>query len=437
MTYVGVDLGTGGVRVAVLDERLELAARVDAAVPGGRRVEGGGHLLDEGAIVAAAQRAVADAIASGPGRRPPAAVAVAGTAGTLCFRNRTEGRAGDAVAYDDGRHGTGAARVEAWARLTPDAVRVLPIADAVLEAFGAERGGTDWTNALRLGWDPASLAWQLEEPRPGFLPVPVPPGAPAGLAWAPAEIAGALLVRGATDGCAMQVACGPLAEGGWAVSLGTTVAWKAVTAAPRRLPPGAYSHRLRPDLWLPGGASNSGGGVLTALQPGGDLAGLDAVATIPSGHAAYPLARPGERFPVADPSFAGFGLPIETGAVLHAAILEGVAFVIRLGVERLVEAGVPAPATLRLTGGGARSTVWPRLIATVTGLPVTAAPAADADLGAALIAAAAATGAPVGSLAPGAAAAGPVSTVEPDPALAPPLDAAYRAFVARLASGSR
>jgi D-ribulokinase len=434
----GLDVGSGGVRAVALDSRLRVAARAERPLPRGRRTAHGGHRLDEGAILDAA-RAVLDEVSRRAG--PLAAIAVSGTAGTLCLRDAAGRRAAEAVAYDDTRHGSGLERVAAWRRRVPRARRVVPVADAVLEALGAEPGATDWTNALKLGWDPVAGRWPPAARSlrgAGFLPEAVPPGSPAGRGTPGSPAAGALLVRGTTDGCALELAAGDLQPGRWTVSLGTTVTWRAVVtkdAAWLRPPTGAYLHRLRHDLWLLSAAGNSGGGVLESLEPGADLAALDAGSAVPTGLAAYPLARPGERFPVRDPRFPGFGLPGADDPRRHAAILEGVALVIRLGLDRLATSGLAAPRRLRATGGGARSPLWMRLLAAATGCPVTAAPDAGPALGMALLAAATLTGA-----APGAVGAGDVSpTTEHavDPGLAAALEERYAELGARVAAWER
>jgi D-ribulokinase len=399
---VGLDVGSSGVRAVLLDGRLRVAARAELPLPPGRRTAHGGHRLDEAAVLDAA-RGVLEAVCRDPAG-PPAAIAVCGTAGTLCLRDAAGRPPAAAVAYDDARHGGGIDRVLAWRRRVPRARRVVPAGDAVLEALGAEPGATDWTNALKLGWDPVSGRWpgaarHLRDA--GFLPEAVPPGTPAGRA-AGGPAAGALLVRGTTDGCALELTAGELEPERWTISLGTTVTWRSVVAgSPQAVEPpaGAYLHRLRTDVWLLSAAGNTGGGVLRALQPGADLAANDARSAVPTGLAAYPLARPGERFPVPDPRFAGFGLPAAGDPRLHAAVLEGVALVVRLGVDRLAAAGVGAPRHLRVTGGGATSALWMRLLAAATGRPVTAAPGADPALGMALLAAATHAGVAPGTLA--------------------------------------
>ena len=439
---VGIDVGSGGVRAVMLDDRLHVLGREERTLPPGIRSAGGGHRLDESTLIAAA-REVLDCLCRRLGERPEA-VAVCGTAGTLCLHDGSGRIAADAVAYDDHRHGTGLDRVREWRRQVPRVHRVLPVADAVLEALGGDAGATDWTNALRLGWDPLSESWPPgADPlrRAGLLPEAVPPGSPAGRVTVPGAAQGAWLVRGTTDGCALELAAGGLERGGrgtapadprWTVSIGTTLTWRSVLAGETpelRLPRGAYLHRLRSDVWLVSAAGNSGGGVLRALEPGADLADLDAHSHVPTRLAAYPLARPGDRFPVADPRFPGFGLPASGDPRLHAAILEGVALVVRLGIDRLCAGGAAPPPRLRVSGGGAHSPLWMTLLASALGRPVTAVPDAEPALGMALLAAAAVSGAAPGALA---AAGGAVGETEhaPDPELAGALEEPYAGLVA-------
>lgn len=436
----GIDIGTSGVRAVVLDtvarRIVALAAR---PVAEGERTPDGGHLIDDGAMIDTALRALGEVAAA---VEQVDAVSVAGAAGTLCFRDRSGAACAPAVAYDDSRFGSGLERVVAWRGRMPQAVRVVPITDAVLEALGAEPGCTDWTNALKLGWDPRSLRWSGDAAtleRDGFLPRVAPPGARAARDTAePAAHASlgrrSVLARGATDSCAMHVAAAGLTPGAWSVSLGSTVTWKAAlagTSPPAGLDgvPGAYAHRLAQDVWLAAAASNCGGAVLTALEPGADLAALDAAAHPPSGFAAYPLARPGERFPVSDPAFAGFGVPHPSDPRRHAALLEGIAFVIRRGIERLGDAGVATPEALHLSGGGSRSDLWTAVIGAVLERPLIAAPHADPALGAALLAAAAADNAPLGATAEAMRPALPAPKPLADSHLSAQMHSAYQRFV--------
>jgi xylulokinase len=138
----------------------------------------------------------------------------------------------------------------------------------------------------------------------------------------------------------------------------------------------------------------------------------------------------GERTPHADPdargAFTGLSLRHDRGA-LARAVMEGVAYGLRDSLELLRELGV-RPSVGRLAGGGARSELWTRIVASVLDLPLerTATDAGSA-FGAALLA-----GIRAGVFADAADAVARcvrvVSRVEPDPAWAETYARGYDRF---------
>ena len=97
----------------------------------------------------------------------------------------------------------------------------------------------------------------------------------------------------------------------------------------------------------------------------------------------------GERTPHADPdvrgAFVGLSLRHDRGALVRA-VLEGVAYGLRDSLELLRELGVE-PGVGRVSGGGARSPLWRRIVASVLGLPLeTTAAEEGSAYGAALLA---------------------------------------------------
>ncbi|MEP6651041.1 MAG: FGGY-family carbohydrate kinase, partial [Lapillicoccus sp.] len=243
-----------------------------------------------------------------------------------------------------------------------------------------------------------------------------------------------LVVAGMTDGCTAQLASGAMRDGDTMGVLGTTLVIKAVTGTPLDTDDGAVYSHLAPDgrYWA-GGASNSGAGVLAAEFAGEDLAALDEQA---AGEVAtyvrYPLSVVGERFPVANrgmPPLAD-GRP-QSRLDAYRATLEGVAFVERLGLERLQALGV-TPRRHVLAGGATRSVVWNGIRATVL-VPlvrVSVARSASSGVGAAILAAHALSGPgtplskTVDRLVP------PTEPVEPIAAQRDSLERAYQRFLA-------
>jgi xylulokinase len=97
----------------------------------------------------------------------------------------------------------------------------------------------------------------------------------------------------------------------------------------------------------------------------------------------------GERTPHADPdargAFVGLSLRHDRGA-LARAVLEGVAYGLRDSLELLRGLGVDATAA-RVSGGGAASDLWTRIVASALGVPLErTASDAGAAFGAALLA---------------------------------------------------
>jgi xylulokinase len=80
----------------------------------------------------------------------------------------------------------------------------------------------------------------------------------------------------------------------------------------------------------------------------------------------------GERTPHADPSaraaFEGLSLRHDRGALVRA-VLEGVAYGLRDSLELLRALGVE-PKAGRASGGGARSELWLKIVASVLGIPI-------------------------------------------------------------------
>jgi hypothetical protein len=271
-------------------------------------------------------------------------------------------------------------------------------ADWILGRLTARFGTSDENNALKLGYDPIARRWPEWLARTGLPEALLPEVRPIGVAvgaLAPAAAAdlglppATLAVTGTTDSTAGAIAAGVAETGDGVTTLGSTLVVKVLSQRPVFAPAyGVYSHRLG-DRWLVGGASNSGGAVLRRFFDDTELAVLstriDPAAA--SGLDYYPLLRPGERFPVADPGLAPRlePVPADRAAFLHG-LLEGIARIEALGYRRLAALGAPYPARVLTTGGGADNPVWTAIRARLLGVPVMPAAERDAARGAALLA---------------------------------------------------
>jgi xylulokinase len=76
----------------------------------------------------------------------------------------------------------------------------------------------------------------------------------------------------------------------------------------------------------------------------------------------------GERTPHPDPEARGAFVGLTVGHDLRhmtRAVLEGVAFGLRDGLDLMVDAGAPRPESIRASGGGMKSPVWRQILADV------------------------------------------------------------------------
>jgi len=223
--------------------------------------------------------------------------------------------------------------------------------------------------------------------------------------------------------------------------LGTTLVLKAVSSTEVIDSVfGVYSH-VAPngDYWA-GGASNVGAGSLAlGVTAPLDVREADSAAQAmgPADAVCYPLPARGERFPVANGELSEFvvgldGVPrtVEKPLQRYRMLLEGVAFVERLGLERLRALGVPS-GDHRLSGGASGSLAWNLIRATVLGQSVYVPATRTSAHGAAVLAAHGASDRTLAQVC--AAMTRASSTVDPIVAETDALEDRYRAFTNRLA----
>jgi xylulokinase len=186
-------------------------------------------------------------------------------------------------------------------------------------------------------------------------------------------------IAGAGDQAAAALGVGIARPGPVSVVLGTSgvvfAALPAYTHDPQaRLH--VFCHAV-PNTWHAMGVMLSAAGSAAWLRGvlGAGLAELDAEAEGWEPGAEGLLFAPylaGERTPHPDPAargaFTGLSARHDRGA-LWRAMLEGVAFGLRDSLELLRELGA-RPESGRISGGGARSELWLRIVASVLGLPL-------------------------------------------------------------------
>ena len=247
-------------------------------------------------------------------------------------------------------------------------------------------------------FDPAGLRWSREMLDAVALPRTLLPdvGGSAEVLGRVTGQAGALtglppgtpVVGGGADNACGAAGVGAIAPGEAVSSWGTSGTVLAPTAEPR-VDPALRAHtfcHVAPGVWYVMGVVLSAGGafawyrdrfardLVQSDQPEARL--VDEAAAVPPGAEGVTFLPylQGERTPHRDASlraaFVGLSL-VHSRAHMTRAVLEGVCFALRDCVAILQELGL-TPASLLLTGGGARSAFIRRLQADIFGLPVTA-----------------------------------------------------------------
>lgn len=190
---------------------------------------------------------------------------------------------------------------------------------------------------------------------------------------------GVLIAAGGGDAAAGAVGLGKIAPGEAFISLGTAmqliVATDRYLSAPQRLVH-SFAHAL-PNRWYAMAAMLNGAGALAfaarVLGKTPDVLEREAADGYrgPGGLVFLPYLS-GERTPLDDPSARGvlFGMSEMTSpAGVGRAVMEGVALTLADARDCLEAAGAKIER-VGLTGGGAKSALWARMIAAATGFTV-------------------------------------------------------------------
>jgi xylulokinase len=189
--------------------------------------------------------------------------------------------------------------------------------------------------------------------------------------------AGTPVVAGGGDQSANGVGVGAVASGTTALSLGTSGVIFASTDQPLFDPGGrvhAFCHAV-PGRWHMMSVMLSAAGSLRwfrdAVAPGtGYDELLSGVETVPAGSDGlwFLPYLSGERSPHPDPLARGafVGLTVaHDRRHLARAVLEGVAYGLRDGLDLMQAAGMPVPSQIRVSGGGTASPLWRQILADV------------------------------------------------------------------------
>lgn len=471
--YLGIDLGTSGVKALLMDSAQRVVASANGALDVSRPHHGWSE-QDPADWIGATEEAVGALKAKHP--KELSAVKGIGLSGQMhgaTLLDAEDKVLRPCILWNDTRSFAEAARLDAdprfrkitgnivfpgftapklaWVRnnepelfakvakvlLPKDFLRLWLAGEHISEM--SDSAGTSWLDVAGRRWSPELLAaTDLDERQ---MPSLVEGSEQAGtlrteLAAKWGMGAGVVIAGGAGDNAASACGMGTVKPGQAFVSLGTSGVLFAANGSYLPNPESAvhtFCHAL-PNTWHQMGVILAATDSLNWLagitgKSAADLTGeLGDRLRAPSGVTFLPYIS-GERTPHNDAAIRGVfsGLDRESDrAALTQAVLEGVAFAFRDSLEALATAGTTLTRVTAI-GGGSRSQYWLKAIATALGLPVDLP--ADGDFGAAfgaarlgLIAAESADPFAV-CTAPDTA-----ETIEPDAALGDAFAAAYERY---------
>jgi xylulokinase len=265
--------------------------------------------------------------------------------------------------------------------LPKDYVRLRLTGEWAIDASDAS--GTLLLDVASRDWSDEVLS-RLEVPVEWLPPVLESPSQAGAAGASNGLLRGTPVAAGAGDQPAAAVGVGVTAPGTLSVVLGTSgvvLAALPAYAHDREARVHAFCHAV-PGTWQAMGVMLSAAGSLQWLH---DVVAPDATfdrlveeaEAWPAGVEGLLFAPylAGERTPHADPdargAFVGLHMRHDRGALVRA-VLEGVAFGLRDSLELLRALGVDARVA-RVSGGGARSSLWRRIVASVLNMPLESA----------------------------------------------------------------
>ncbi|VXD16846.1 conserved hypothetical protein [Planktothrix serta PCC 8927] len=394
--YIGIDFGTSGARSITINPQGTVVAETQFPFP---------RLTDSSEWISMWKTALFEVIQQIPlhFRRQIDAIAINGTSATVLLCDQNGIPVDSPILYNDSRGITvmellktiapsehpvisatsSLAKLIWWLTVDNRDIKKQPStpfyflhqADWLGFLLHGKLGISDYHNSLKLGYDVENLTYpnwlinglqsliNLEVLK---LPDVVTPGTP--IRNITPEIAEQLqlpktciICAGTTDSIAAFVASGAKLPGEAVTSLGSTLVLKLLSHTPvNNTKYGIYSHRLG-DLWLTGGASNTGGAVLRQFFSDRELENFSRQINpnFNSNLDYYPLIKKGDRFPINDPELLPRLQPRPNNPVeFLQGLLEGIAKIEAQGYQLLQQLGAPPITQVYTAGGGAKNQTW-------------------------------------------------------------------------------
>lgn len=385
--YLGIDVGTSGVRCCILDHQGRSIGQSQAAFPTLPGREGQRHQQPPSMWWDTLKQAIG--ALSQQQRDTCSHLAVDATSGSMVALDQHFIPVADALMYDDQRAMREALIVEKHAPINSPALGATSGLAKMLWLLARHpetrhfRHQSDWltgkllgkhlfsdeNNALKSGYDLTHRQWpewlSALGIKPASLPQVVEPGSLLGeIDPEQAQALGlpeSLTVHaGTTDSIAAFLASPAQQPGDAVTSLGSSLVIKLLSDRPISSPEhGIYSHRVGP-WWLVGGASNTGGAVLLQHFNAAQLESLSLQLPIdrPDPHY-YPLPDKGERFPIVDAQMESRISPRPANdAEFLQGLLQGISNIESNAYRCLNTLGAPSPRRIFSSGGGAKNAAW-------------------------------------------------------------------------------
>ncbi len=415
--FLGLDFGTSGARGVVIDSNLQVKAQTQYTWQN----------AEENKLPHVWQKALFTLISNIPQetRREIRAIAIDGTSATVLLSNSDGQPVTEALLYNDSR---GVTMMDKLRSIAPDNHPVISATSSLAKLLWllenislsnqtyyflhqadwlgfllhGKLGVSDYNNVLKLGYDVGDLSYpdwltnfvNSEVGKNIQLPEVVTPGAIVGNITT--EIVNSfglspqcVVCGGTTDSIAAFLASGANTPGEAVTSLGSTLVLKLLSRT--RVDDakyGIYSHRLG-DLWLVGGASNTGGAILRHFFTDAELESFSRQINpnVESGLNYYPLIQKGDRFPINDPELLPRLDPQPENPVIFLhGLLEGIAKIELRGYELLQALGATTLTKVYTAGGGAKNPTFTEIRGRYLGAPTMKAVYTDAAYGSAILA---------------------------------------------------
>lgn len=435
MLFLGIDVGTQGARGIVCDELGKVFAqeKCDFGSLNTSHKEGQYEQAPDmwwNAVKRVMKECIG--ILLHAGRRPAEirAITIDGTSGTVALLDKEKRPLRDALMYNDMRAQVQAEKIHRYAGDLENKMgyvfnasfalpKILWIkdeepyvyekarymvhqSDYIVGMLTGEFGVTDYSNALKSGFDLKEEVWPKLLDVLGLdrrlFPSVVPPGQTIGniTKQAAKELglsSDTVVAAGATDGYVSAISTGAVKRGDWASVIGTTMVLKGVTERLLCDAGGSsYSHKLPSGDWMFGGASNIGGRCLNDSfdKEQFEIWNRGVMDVIPTKVISYPLHGRGERFPFLDPDARAFIVgDISDPQIHYAALMEGVAYAERLALEHMQHCGALVGEEIHTTGGACSSPEWLQIRASVLNRVLKVPKNTGAAVGCAILAASA------------------------------------------------